>query len=442
MRRRRLSARPDYLQRVQEAGLVYTHEDPLSDHPELYRYWRDDAYYEMSAADVEALEQAAASVFRMLQDAGDWLLSPAGAWYLQRFQIPERAMRSVIDSWNEEPAAGSVYGRYDFRFGGCDHVDPAMRVPKLYEFNADTPTSLVESLVQWDWLEDNRERLTLAAGGREVTQWTNMYEDLIAAWKRNIPLIAQKIGRIPVVHFACSAEDPSHEDEMNTLVLRDTCQEAGFATETIYIESLWLGDDGRFYAGQGGEHIDVLFKLYPWEHLAREQNADAIFADLENAGLGDRPYAGGTIWIEPPYKMLWSNKAILPVLWHLYGTSEEGRRYLLPAWFDGDQPLNVHRTGSVRKPILAREGADITLTRPGGAQILGEVQGYGEEGFVVQELAEPPRFRRTEEGGIEVSTVVGVWMIDGEPSGMSVRESSGPITDNFANFLPHAILGS
>ncbi|MGR9856846.1 gamma-glutamyltransferase, partial [Escherichia coli] len=46
-----------------------------------------------------------------------------------------------------------------------------------------------------------------------------------------------------------------------------------------YIENIWLGDDGRFYAGQGGAHIDVIFKLYPWEHLAREDNADAIFAD-------------------------------------------------------------------------------------------------------------------------------------------------------------------
>ena len=40
-----------------------------------------------------------------------------------------------------------------------------------------------------------------------------------------------------------------------------------------------------------------------------------------------------------------------------------------------------------------------------------------------------------------MSTVVGVWMIDGEPSGMAVRESRGPITDNFANFLPHTVVG-
>ncbi|MGC0370772.1 glutathionylspermidine synthase family protein [Microbacterium sp. SLBN-111] len=440
MQRRLIPARPDYLARVQEAGLVYTHEDPRSDHPELYRYWRDDAYYEMTADDIVALEEASTAIFRMLQDAGDWLLSPQGAWHLQKFQIPTVAMRAVVDSWNEEPACGSILGRYDFRFGGVAHPDPGLRTPKLYEFNADTPTSLVESLVQWDWFEDNRPRFSLEPGGQTVSQWTNMYEDLIAAWKRNLALISAKIGHEPTVFFACSEVDPSHEDEMNTLVLRDTCQLAGYRVETIYIENIWLGDDGRFYAGQGGEHIDVIFKLYPWEHLAREQNADAIFADLLHSGLDRNPYSGGTIWIEPPYKMLWSNKAILPVLWHLFGKSEDGRKYLLPAWFDGDEPFSVNRTGYARKPILAREGADITLSHPSGVRIRGEEQGYGAEGFIVQELAEPPRFRRREEG-VDVSTVVGVWMIDGEPSGMAVRESRGPITDNFANFLPHTVVG-
>lgn len=438
MQRRLIAPRPDYLQRVQKAGLVYTHDDPRSDHPELYRYWRDDAYYEFRQADVEELQRAASAVFGMLEQAGDWLLSPAGAWYLRRFEIPPRAMRAVVDSWNEEPAWGSVYGRFDFRFGGVDHPDAAMRTPRLYEFNADTPTSLVESLVQWDWFEDNRDRFVRETP--DATQWTNMYEDLIAAWRRNLALISAKLGFEPVVYFACSNADPSHEDEMNTLVLRDTCEQAGFATETIFVENLWLGGDDRFYAGQGGAHIDVLFKLYPWEHLAREANADAIFLDIESIGYGGRPYAGGTVWIEPPYKMLWSTKAILPVLWHLFGRTEDGRRYLLPAWFDGDEPFGVRRTGFVRKPILAREGADTVLTRPSGTTVRGEVQGYGAEGFVVQELAEPPVFHRREEG-VDVSTVVGVWMIDGEPSGLCVRESRGPITDNFANFLPHVVAG-
>lgn len=432
MRRRTTRARPGYLAKVNAAGVVYTHENPVSESPQLYKYWRDDAYYEMTKADVAALEEASAVLFEMLGEAGDWLLSPAGAPTLARFGIPAFAMRSVIASWNEEPACGSVYGRFDLRFGGVTNLDPALSVPKLYEFNADTPTSLVESLAQWGWFEDNAHL--------GDTQWTNMFEDLVAAWRRNLAIIEQKLGHRPVVYFACTGEDASHEDEMNTLVMRDTCAAAGYDTATVYIESLWIGEDGRYYAGQTGPHIEVVFKLYPWEHMAHSENAVDLFADIDRSGLGGAPYAGGTIWIEAPYKMLWSTKAILPVLWKLFGTDPARSKYLIPSWFEDEAPLRTLRDGHVRKPILSREGADITITLPRGKEILGEMQGYGSEGFVVQALALPPVFHRDEED-IDVSTVIGVWMVDGEPSGLAIRESRGPITDNFANFIPHVVRG-
>ena len=69
--------------------------------------------------------------------------------------------------------------------------------------------------------------------------------------------------------------------------------------------------DGRFY-DQQGRHLDVVFKLYPWEWLIEDEFGPAVLAD------GARP--GGTTWVEPAYKMLWSTKALLPVLWQLFGT--------------------------------------------------------------------------------------------------------------------------
>ena len=54
-----------------------------------------------------------------------------------------------------------------------------------------------------------------------------------------------------------------------------------------------------------------VFKLYPWEWMVHEEFADAA---LER--MGDEQ--GQTLWIEPIWKMLWSNKGILPVLWRLY----------------------------------------------------------------------------------------------------------------------------
>jgi glutathionylspermidine synthase len=33
--------------------------------------------------------------------------------------------------------------------------------------------------------------------------------------------------------------------------------------------------------------------------------------------------------------------------------------------------------------------------------------------------------------------VLGGWLVDGQPAGLGVRESAGPITSNTARFLPH-----
>jgi glutathionylspermidine synthase len=35
------------------------------------------------------------------------------------------------------------------------------------------------------------------------------------------------------------------------------------------------------------------------------------------------------------------------------------------------------------------------------------------------------------------TAVLGSWLIDGEPAGMGIRESDGPITNNTSRFVPH-----
>ena len=51
--------------------------------------------------------------------------------------------------------------------------------------------------------------------------------------------------------------------------------------------------------------IHALFHLYPWEWLVNEQ-----FGPPSPEPRRDQ-------WIEPIWKMIWSNKALLPVLWEL-----------------------------------------------------------------------------------------------------------------------------
>ena len=75
-------------------------------------------------------------------------------------------MRDFIrQSWEDDDL--SLYGRFDFAF-----VDG---VPKLLEFNADTPTTLIESsLVQWYWKEDVFP---------EADQFNSLHEALVRSWR-------------------------------------------------------------------------------------------------------------------------------------------------------------------------------------------------------------------------------------------------------------------
>ena len=61
-------------------------------------------------------------------------------------RIPPEAIPAVKWSW--EHRQPSLYGRMDLTYDG---IHP----PKLLEYNADTPTALLEaSVVQWWWLQD------------------------------------------------------------------------------------------------------------------------------------------------------------------------------------------------------------------------------------------------------------------------------------------------
>jgi glutathionylspermidine synthase len=82
----------------------------------------------------------------------------------------------------------------------------------------------------------------------------------------------------------------------------------------------------------------------------------------------------------------------------------------------------------VKKPLLAREGANVTLKTKEGE--LTEGGGYGREGFVYQGVAKLPDF-----GGRY--PVIGSWIVGDRPAGIGIREDASPITRNSSRFVPH-----
>jgi glutathionylspermidine synthase len=308
-------------------------------------------------------------------------------------KIPEAYWPLISESWHcDEP---SLYGRLDLSFDGSS---PA----KLLEYNADTPTSIFEAAVfQWTWLEQAIERRIIP---KRADQFNSIHERLIEAWK--------KVGAGCHLHLAGTTE--STEDAGTLAYLEDTAQQAGLATTMIDIEDIGLRDDGSF-VDLDDRGIELAFKLYPWEWM---------FHDAFGAQIAKAP----TRWIEPPWKAVLSNKGILPLLWEMFPAHHN----LLPAYFE-DDPNATDLGGSfVRKPLYSREGANVALIS-GGITVVEQEGPYGAEGFIRQAIAPLPNFSHQ-------YPVLGSWLIDHTPCGLSIREDEKPIIGNTSRFVPHAIL--
>ena len=343
-------------------------------------YWDESAYWEFSSAEIDRLDAATAEIQRLALAAGDHILDHNR---LEEMSIPASAAARIRETWNSEPPA--LYGRLDLAYDG--------RQIKLLEYNADTPTGLVEAaVIQWYWLEECFPK---------ADQFNSLHEKLVAKWKDLIPYLKQP------VYFG---HDGSEEDVMTVNYLRDTAQQAGHRTEAISMHSVGWEDAKERFVDLEQRPIESFFKLYPWEWLLGERFGPHA---LESIGTVN--------WMEPIWKMMWSNKALLAILWELNPNHE----LLVPAYLDGPRSMKDY----VRKPLFGREGAGITTFRNWAAEESG-AEPVAEIRYVYQQLAP-----LATDGGRHA--VIGSWLIDGEPSGMGIRESQGMITTNTSRFVPH-----
>jgi glutathionylspermidine synthase len=355
------------------------------------RYWDERAFYAFTLSEIEnQIEAPAGEIHAMCLELCDRVVDEER--HLRRLRIPLAFWPLIRDSWRRRD--GSLYGRLDLSYAG---QGPA----KLLEYNADTPTSIFEAAVfQWTWLEQGIERGLLAAG---ADQFNSIHERLIEAWR--------KLARIGLVHLAGMLGN--EEDAATLAYLEDTARQAGLATNLLGIESIGWRDNIGFVDLEDRE-IALAFKLYPWEWM---------FHDAFGNKLGE----AATRWIEPPWKAVLSNKGALALLWEMF----PGHPNLLPAFFE-DDPKAAGLGSFVRKPLLSREGANVSIVRHGEV-IAAEPGPYGAEGFVRQALAPLPSFSGQ-------YPVLGAWLVDHIACGLSIREDVHPITGNSSRFLPHAIL--
>ncbi len=371
MRREQRVPRVDWPRKVEELGFSWHSMDGV--------YWDERACYRFTSDEVDTLESATAELHQRCLEAVEHVVAKGD---YARFAIPEPFHAAIERSW--KAGDKSLYGRFDLSWDGTGK-------PKLLEYNADTPTALLEaSVVQWYWLQDVMP---------QADQFNSIHEKLIERWK----VVRASLPTVGALYFTGDME--SQEDAGTLEYLRDTALQAGLDARAIAIGD--IGWDGSRFVDLDGRFIFSIFKLYPWEWMAREEFAKYLLL-------------GKARVVEPAWKMLLSNKAILPVLWQMFPDHPN----LLAASFEPGK----FATDFVKKPIYSREGANVSISA-GGTTV--EAPGeYGEEGFIWQAYHELPRF----DGNY---TVIGSWVIGDDPAGIGIREDDSPITKNSSRFVPH-----
>ena len=366
MKRECLVPRRDWQAKVERLGMDF---HTLDGRP----YWYEAACYAFTESEIDVLEVATNGLHALCLQAAERLIVGGS---LERLGIPEVFWPWIAASWRRRDPG--VFGRFDLVYDGT-------APPKMLEYNADTPTALLEAaVIQWYWLEEVKPA---------CDQFNLIHERLLDGWKA----VKARMNPSFHVHFTGVLDEP--EDNGTVEYMRDVCTQAGIMTQRLDISE--IGWNGRDFTDPAEQPIHVLFKLYPWEWLLNEEFAHHLLTDR-------------TTFVEAPWKMVLSTKAILPILWEMF----PGHPNLLPASFRrADFPGPC-----VQKSTHGREGDGVrflTALDPGSAAP-----------SVWQALCPVPVFESRH-------AVIGSWVIGDRAAGIGIREDPEPITGNTSVFVPH-----
>lgn len=372
MIRKYVTERLSWQEKVENLGFHF--------HSASGKYWDESACYVFSMAEIEKIESATEELFEMCMNVVENAIADKR---LSEWHIPYFLQHWIGETWEwDDP---TIYGRFDLGMDTAGNI-------KLLEFNADTPTSLLEaSVVQWNWLQDVNA---------SKDQYNSIHETLLEQFA-----FLKNTKSINTLHFASSAEQ--EEDYMTVAYMMDCATQAGL--EVVYLTVEEIGWNGTHFVDNAEQPIQKIFKLYPWEFMWDES-------------FGKHLTTASTVWIEPAWKMLLSNKILLAALWEMY----PNHPLLLPTF---TQKGNLEHF--VEKPIWGREGANVRIFNQGNwlAQTEGE---YNDNPKIYQSYMELPNFNNNR-------PVIGSWIVGDTPCGIGIRETNSLVHDNLSRFVPHYI---
>lgn len=349
--------------------------------------------------EAEAFYEATNELYDMYVAAAEYVINND---LFHELGIPFNLVDIIKASW-ENDVHWHLYGRFDLS-GGVDG-----KPIKLIEFNADTPTSLFETaIIQWAMLKFNNLD--------EAAQFNDVYEALVENFKRLVTLEEDTSAFDEYYEgwkILFSSIAGSVEDENTTRLLEAAARDAGFECDFAFVDEVSFDDEnGIFWNGQNWEYW---FKLIPWEMIAIDESDLALI--IKNIIKNQK-----AIILNPAYTLLFQSKGIMKILWDLY----PNHPLLLESSFE---PLNGKK--QVKKPFLAREGANVSIINSDGSIEIQNDGEYANGKFLYQEFAD---FAKDENGN---SYQAGMFFAF-EGCALGFRKGKD-IIDNYSKFVGHII---
>ncbi|MEK9753388.1 MAG: glutathionylspermidine synthase family protein, partial [Rhodospirillaceae bacterium] len=333
---------------------------------------RDDhlgRYFVMSETARNEVKRATNELHAMFMHATEYVLEHPEI--LERFNLPAALLPRLRLSW-ENRRTHNITARFDFAL--------SENGLKVYEYNADSAGCHMEcGLVQGRWAAHHGVTEGRDPGAR-------LSEALTRAW-----LDSHVDGPLHIL------QDEDKEEDYHALYMKSAAEAAGVRCKLVRGLSGLDWDAAGRVVDADGERIDWVWKTWAWETALDQLRDEAVDKEafLESHHFEERrDHAPRLIDVllrpevmifEPMWSLIPSNKAILPVLWHLYPRSP----YLLETHFELTSDLVAR--GYVKKPIVGRCGGNIALVDY-NARVLEETQGqFHDRDDIYQELFALPQ---------------------------------------------------
>ncbi len=298
-----------------------------------------DLYCTVSETAIEELKRATNELHALYMHATDHVLRDDRR--LAKFNIPAAIWPRIHQSWNNRRNQ-VITGRFDF----CLSAEGL----KVYEYNCDSASCHMETgKVQGKWARHRGSEIGENPGARLLGR-------LVDAWRHS--------AVDGILHILV---DDNLEEIYHALFMKEALEAADIECRIIQgLEALSWSDSGDIIDTEG-HAVRWVWKTWAWETALDQLRAECeqdskIPESLSQARINNpKPRLVDVLLrpevmvFEPLWTLIPSNKAILPVLWELFGDQD----YLLNTAYELSDEIRAR--GYVQKPIVGRCGDNISL---------------------------------------------------------------------------------